>query len=181
MTRNVLRIFNRQKTRSIDSRLLQNLTRALLEELAGVRSYEFAIHLVAAREMTRVNEGFLNHQGSTDVITFDNNEPQSGYELMGELFICIDDAIAQAKQFGATCESELLRYVVHGLLHLRGYDDLKPDLRRVMKRQENRLLKRVLERFPPGALIRQSPKNLSANKPASNKIRRSHDRLKSVR
>ena len=47
----------------------------------------------------------------------------------------------QAGEFGTAWPEELARYVIHGLLHLHGYDDLEPAKRRVMKREENRLVK----------------------------------------
>ena len=49
-------------------------------------------------------------------------------------FICVDDAVAQAKEFETDWWSEMVRYLIHGVLHLLGYDDLQPDLRRAMKR-----------------------------------------------
>jgi len=144
-------IANRQRTKRINARLLKQIVDALLAELA-VTEAELGINLVAAREMTLVNETFLNHTGSTDVITFDHTEKRrakgrKSKELHGELFICIDDAIAQAKEFKTNWQSEIVRYVVHGVLHLLGYDDLKPQLRRRMKREENRLVRELSARF----------------------------------
>ena len=55
--------------------------------------------------------------------------------------------MAQAKEFKSSWQSELVRYVVHGVLHLLGYDDLKPELRRKMKREENRLVRLLAKRF----------------------------------
>ena len=60
----------------------------------------------------------------------------------------MDDAISQARQFGTTWTSELVRYVIHGVLHLLGHDDVRPVTRRKMKREENRLLKEIARRFP---------------------------------
>jgi rRNA maturation RNase YbeY len=102
--------------------------------------------------MARVNWQFLQHEGSTDVITFDHGDSSSDIQhstshLHGELFICVDDAVAQAMEFRTTWQSEIVRYVVHGVLHLLGHDDLKPDLRRKMKREENRLVRRLSGRF----------------------------------
>ena len=92
--------------------------------------------------MTRLNETFLRHKGSTDVITFDYaDKPKS--PLYGEIFICIDDVMANARRFGVTPRNELLRCVVHGMLHLSGFDDIKPAARRRMKREENRLLRKL--------------------------------------
>jgi probable rRNA maturation factor len=100
--------------------------------------------------MARINQTFLQHEGSTDVITFDyaENPTSQGRTLHGEIFICIDDAIAQARQFRTSWQAELARYVIHGVLHLRGLDDIRAADRRKMKREENRLLKEVARRFP---------------------------------
>jgi len=66
----------------------------------------------------------------------------------GELFVCLDEAVGQCRRFRALWQSELVRYVVHGILHLRGYDDRQPAARRRMKREEERLLTQLAERFP---------------------------------
>ena len=157
-------IANRQRTKRINTRLLKQIVADLATELE-LTEPELGIALVGAKEMARVNWDFLQHEGSTDVITFDHQEnvaqasrlpPLSANKkrrrdaratLHGELFICVDDAVAQAKEYGTSWQSEAVRYVVHGVLHLLGYDDLKPALRREMKREENRLLSRLEKRF----------------------------------
>jgi probable rRNA maturation factor len=142
---------NRQRVKKINARLLKEVTGGLLAEL-NIEEVEFGINLVGAREMALVNETFLQHEGSTDVITFDHLEKrkaESGKRktIHGELFVCIDDAILQAREFGTTWQSEITRYIVHGVLHLLGYDDLKPQLRREMKRAENRLMRLLSQKF----------------------------------
>ena len=151
-------IANRQRVKTINTRLLGQIAAALLEEL-DVENAELGIALVGAKKMAEVNWQFLRHEGSTDVITFDyqNSEariqkPEAG--LHGELFICVDDAIAQAKQFGTGWQAEVVRYVVHGVLHLLGYDDLEPHLRQEMKRAENRLVRKLAQRFALAQLSR---------------------------
>jgi probable rRNA maturation factor len=154
-----LSIRNRQRTRAVDVRLLRRMAKALLGKLLQVEQVELGISLVAAPEMTRLNETFLRHAGSTDVITFDYNEPSTfnpkpSTTLHGEIFICVDEAIAQARRFRTTWQSEVMRYLVHGMLHLRGHDDAKPAARRKMKREENRLLRLLASRFAFGKLSR---------------------------
>jgi rRNA maturation RNase YbeY len=68
-------------------------------------------------------------------------------ELAGEIFISVSDARRQASEFKTRWEEEIVRYIVHGVLHLRGYDDLVSAKRRVMKREENRLVRRMKQRF----------------------------------
>jgi rRNA maturation RNase YbeY len=109
-----------------------------------------AIHLVGAREITRLNLQFLQHEGSTDIITFDHGS--SPCRLVGELFISVPDAVRHAAAFHTTWESELGRYILHGLLHLAGEDDLEPAARRRMKRRENALLRRLSAAMPPASL-----------------------------
>lgn len=138
-------IANRQRTRAINARQLQAITRGLLAELKI--EGELGINLVDAREMTRVNETFLQHEGSTDVITFDHAEGAGSPALHGELFVCVDEAILQARRFRTTWQSEVVRYVVHGVLHLLGHDDHRADRRRKMKREENRLVRRIGRKF----------------------------------
>jgi probable rRNA maturation factor len=144
-------IANRQRTKKINSRRLKEITEALLTELQ-ITDAELGINLVGAQEMTLVNETFLQHEGPTDVITFDHRNckvrsAKCEVEIHGELFICVDVAIRQAKEFESSWQAEIVRYVVHGVLHLLGHDDLKPHLRRKMKREENRLVRRLAKRF----------------------------------
>jgi probable rRNA maturation factor len=139
-------IANRQRTKQINTRLLKQIVADLAVEL-DLEGVELGIALVGAKEMARVNWDFLQHEGSTDVITFDHSEKPTQKSVHGELFICVDDAIVQAKEFGTNWQAEVVRYVVHGLLHLLGYDDLKPALRREMKREENRLVSHLEKSF----------------------------------
>jgi probable rRNA maturation factor len=144
-------IANRQRTKKINARLLKQIAGALLTELE-IKDVELGINLVGAREMTLVNENFLQHEGSTDVITFDHGNCELRIancesKVHGELFICVDDAVAQAKNFKTSWQSEIVRYIVHGILHLTGHDDLKPPLRRKMKREEDRLLNLLAKKF----------------------------------
>jgi probable rRNA maturation factor len=160
---------NRQHVRRADLRILRRIVQALLRETCPNRNFDLAIYIVAEPEMTRLNETFLHHQGSTDVITFDYAEPVSQASclfnsnarmrraagnryicdtlLHGEIFVCVDEAIIQARRFRMTWQSELVRYIVHGVLHLLGYDDLNSRVRRKMKESENALLRHLASQF----------------------------------
>jgi probable rRNA maturation factor len=167
-------IANRQRMRKFNLRLLKKIAGALLAELK-VENAELGINLVAAREMVLINETFLKHEGSTDVITFDYSERavqtsrlhkkslkreirrrDACATLCGEIFICLDEAISQSKKFKTRWQSEIVRYVVHGVLHLLGHGDLKPDLRRKMKLEENRLLRGLSRKFSLAQIGRRS-------------------------
>jgi rRNA maturation RNase YbeY len=157
-----LTIRNRQRTRGVNLRLLRRILIELLREMLESTSIELGITLVAAPEMARINWQFLQHEGATDVITFDHTEQQISRrksamikgEICGELFICVDEAVRQARQFRTTWEVELVRYLIHGVLHLCGYDDHEITARRRMKQEENRLLRMLRLRFDCRDLVR---------------------------
>jgi probable rRNA maturation factor len=182
-----LSVRNRQRVRRVNTPLLRRITLQLLDEQLRIDDFELAIHLVAASEMAEVNRNFLQHEGSTDVITFDHSKPVAAdvrrlsnqnrpaskrsepphvgcYGILnGEIYISLDDAVKQAREFRTTWQSELTRYIIHGLLHLCGHDDLKPGARRKMKREENRLLRKTTNRFVLAKLETQNPKRGTGN------------------
>lgn len=160
LPRRVLVVQNRQRTRRINTRLLRTLTCWVLHNQLKAADHELCFHLVGATEMAKLNWDFLQHEGSTDVITFDHSDlanlstGSSAGVFCGEIYISIDDAVAQARRFRTSWPSELARYVIHGLLHLAGHDDSKSLARRRMKRAENRLLRAAARAFPLNDLDR---------------------------
>ena len=153
MPRPSVAVSNRQSCQPVSRAAVQRWTQSVLQFLHC--DGDIGIHLVGVREMTRLNQQFLQHEGSTDIITFDHGSTVD--RLVGELFISIPDAVAQAASFRTTWESELGRYIIHGLLHLAGEDDLAPAARRRMKRREGILLRRVSAHMTPDALHRRRP------------------------
>jgi probable rRNA maturation factor len=158
-----LTLQNRQRTRLVETRHLRRICTILLKDLLAIKYAELGVTLVAAPEMARINEQFLHHKGSTDVITFDYSEipdprlktQDPRLKLHGELFVCLDEAVLQARRFRTTWQSELGRYIIHGTLHLLGHDDHHGLDRRAMKREENRLLQLINARFPLSRLARK--------------------------
>jgi probable rRNA maturation factor len=156
-------VCNRQKARRLHLPLARRLVRRALEESrpprgqSGARENlraggQLGVYFIHAPAMARLNEQFLGHAGSTDVITFNYQEGAPPGEWCGEIFVSVDDAVASAPRFRASWQLELARYVVHGMLHLRGYDDRRPAARREMKKEENRVLKALSRRFDWGKL-----------------------------
>jgi probable rRNA maturation factor len=138
---------DRQKLRRLDRPALRRQTRRVLDSLWPGGSWEICFHFVGPEEMARVNWDFLGHEGSTDVITFDLTADIPGVAVAGEVFICVDDAIRQARRFRTTWDREVVRYVIHALLHLHGMDDHTDAGYRAMKREERKFLK-MLESTP---------------------------------
>ena len=141
--------------RGVNLPLLRRIARRLAAELFPKRSHEIGVHYVSRKESAELNEKFLGHAGPTDVITFDYSNDEI---LHGEIVICVDEAIAQAREFGATPQMELVRYLVHGFLHLRGYDDRRAAKRLKMKRAEDQWVRWVAGQFPCDKVWSRKPR-----------------------
>lgn len=87
-------------------------------------------------ELAAMHETYLNDPSPTDVITFNLGEET----IEGEIYISIDMARKQATDFNVSVDEEVIRLIVHGLLHLAGFDDLEEDAKTEMKMYENRLV-----------------------------------------
>ena len=85
-------------------------------------------------EILRVNRQFLNHDYYTDVITFDNC---LGSLLRGDMYISLDTVRSNAEGLGVEYGRELLRVIIHGVLHLCGINDKGPGEREIMEQHEN--------------------------------------------
>ena len=81
-----------------------------------------------------VNQQYLQHDYFTDIITFDYCE---GDKLSGDLFISVDTVRENAIEYGTEFKDELNRVIVHGILHLIGYDDHEEEDIKVMRSKEN--------------------------------------------
>ncbi|HWF17871.1 MAG TPA: rRNA maturation RNase YbeY [Verrucomicrobiae bacterium] len=151
-----MNIQNIQRTKTINPGFLREIICALLNDLPGCEDYDLTVHLVGEKKMSELNETILRHAGSTDVITFDYSVAGPAPMFAGEIFVCMDEALTQARRFRTTWQSELVRYIVHGVLHLQGYDDLQPIARRRMKRKENRLVGELSREFDLRKLHRKT-------------------------
>ena len=85
-----------------------------------------------------VNRQFLNHDYYTDIITFDNT---TGRLIRGDMFISLDTVATNADSVEATYYEELMRVIIHGVLHLCGINDKGPGEREIMEAHENEALK----------------------------------------
>ena len=108
----------------------------------GCPEGELSIAFMTDRALANLHDDFLQDPTTTDVITF---EGQVEWGVAGEICVSADTAAAYAKKHKRKFSEELTLYVVHGWLHLAGYDDLKPALKRVMRRAEARALKLLRE------------------------------------
>jgi len=122
----------------VDSALIERLVRDVLK-IEEVVSASISLAIVDNATIHEINRRHLGHDWPTDVITF----PLSSEEdetLIGEIVVSAEMARDSAAEFGHDPWAELALYVVHGLLHLQGYDDLTEETVREMRRREGEVL-----------------------------------------
>ncbi len=135
MVRNLYVYFETKTT--INGRLVHKVVAELKKEL-GLKISSLQINFVNEENIIKLNKTHLNHNYSTDVITLDYSG--NAKIIDGEIFVSIDDAAYNARKFKVTLKDELLRLIVHGILHLTGYDDTTSKQKSIMKQKEEYLL-----------------------------------------
>jgi len=125
-------------TLRLDEAALQHLVRCVLHAEARSVAY-LGIVLADHATVLDLNRIYLAHDYLTDVLAFSLAD-DPGAAIDGEVYVDLDTAAERHEDFGVSFEDEARRYVVHGLLHLLGYDDATPAQRQAMRRLEDRYL-----------------------------------------
>jgi probable rRNA maturation factor len=155
-----LDISARQAHVRVDTAYVRKVTRTVLaaERIAAA---QISVALADDATVRRVNRDFLGHDYDTDVLSFLfessavtlGRQPKrrgvsdqiaqprgAGRRIDGEVLVSAEMAVQMAARFGWSARDELTLYLVHGLLHLCGYDDLSPAERRLMRQRERAIL-----------------------------------------
>lgn len=101
-----------------------------------------SVVLVDDDYLLEVNRKFLGHDYRTDVVTFDLGD---GGLIEGEIYVSIDRARVQARRYGVTPEREILRLIVHGILHLTGWEDKTRSEKLRMRKRENTFIEQFFD------------------------------------
>ena len=129
---------------------------ARLAHLAEAPEWALDVTFTNDRSMKKYNAELVGHAGSTDVITFAYLEGADGVfpgEVGVELIINPDAAAREGERRGTGYSRELALYLVHGLLHAAGEDDLEPGARRRMRRREREVMTALEKRFDFAAVF----------------------------
>ena len=124
----------------VNPRLLKTLALRALDLAGADANYSLSVVLVNDREITKLNAQYHNAHGPTDVLSFDYG---NGH---GEVIISTERARVQARRFRTKPGHEVALYIVHGILHLHGYDDITPSDRKRMRAAERKLMKHITQR-----------------------------------
>jgi probable rRNA maturation factor len=126
------------RRKPISSRRVRDVVIATLKA-ERVRDALISVAFVGSDAMARLNKNFLSHDGPTDVISFGLARSGKGQPVIGDIYICPRVAERNAKSLRVTLKEELTRLIIHGMLHILGYDHPEGDGRAkstMWKRQE---------------------------------------------
>ncbi len=120
-----------------------------MESESALQNPETSILLLDDCRIAELNETYLHRQGPTDVISFpqyDGSVPPGLPQLLGDVVISVETAVRQAPRHGNTAGEEIVVLLIHGVLHLLGYDhEQSPEQERIMRRREKELFSRALQ------------------------------------
>lgn len=128
----------------IDHDSVSSLIGELLSFL-NVNTDEISICFVEESEICTLHKTYFNDPSPTDCITFpidfaNHDDLNPGYHCLGEIIICPKTAMIQCETYGTDAYTELTLYLIHGILHLLGYNDIEEEERREMKKAEAKCL-----------------------------------------
>ena len=106
------------------------------------------------QRIRRLNKQFRGQDRPTDVLAFSMGKALNcrlGPEILGDVVICPEVAKGYAKIYQTSTEAEICMYLIHGVLHLLGYQDSKPNLRTLMEKEQVRILRKISKAQTYGA------------------------------
>jgi probable rRNA maturation factor len=138
----------------IDEEWVRNRAREVIEAESITPPYEMSLVFTDSETVQRLNRDYRGVDESTDVLAFymlpqhgadaDFVSPPDDITHLGEVIISYPKAVEQAKEQGHSTEQELTLLIIHGILHLLGYDHEKPEEEAKMKTREKELLERAI-------------------------------------
>ena len=144
-----IEIQNSQTQLAIDESQLESAISFLLQSEQVTRA-EISLAIVDNPTIRQLNQQYLAHDYDTDVLSFlldcdtalDSTKTEfrgAGKQIEGEVIVSAEMAVAMSAEYDWSAEQELLLYVIHGLLHLCGYDDLTEEELRIMRQREQQI------------------------------------------
>jgi probable rRNA maturation factor len=130
---------NRQKKR-INLKEIETIASRILR-LLGKEEMELSISFVNDTSIRQLNRKYFASYRSTDVIAF----PMKDENLLGDVVISVDRALTQAREYSQPFKKELIRLIIHGILHLTGFTDTETSERMRMEKRQETILSLVYE------------------------------------
>lgn len=138
----IIHVSNRQKSLKFLSKHVKPIVKHVIQE-EGQHCQEVSIYFVDTEEICRLHDEFFNDPSTTDCISFPMDGEEEEYRVLGEVFVCPETALQYAQSNKLDPYEETTLYLIHGLLHLMGYDDIEEEDIQRMRTAEAHHLSRL--------------------------------------
>jgi rRNA maturation RNase YbeY len=129
-----------EKKIKVNKKLVHKIIGQLKNEL-DFKILSLIVNFVSSETILEINKKYLTHNYTTDIITF--NYSNNNILLEGEVFISVSDVFENSEKYKCSFQNEILRVIIHGVLHLLGYNDIERSDKIKMKKLENNLVKHL--------------------------------------
>ena len=119
---------------------LKKISLKVLKALGAPKDSELSVTFIHDKQMRELNREYRNIDRTTDVLSFPQGEGPGG-TLLGDIIISIETSLRNSRRYGTAHEEEIKKLLVHGILHLLGYDHKKKREREEMREKEREILK----------------------------------------
>lgn len=140
-----MNIFISDETERLDdhySKDIRFVIYELLKKLEMPETTEISVLFTDDKNMRELNRSFRNLDKTTDVLSFPQGFDENNH-ILGDILISLDSALRQAETYQVDTENEIERLLVHGILHLLGYDHMEKKERMIMREKENYLINHI--------------------------------------
>lgn len=139
----IVNIFNQQDKLAIDIKKVEEIVKHVLQ-WEGHCAQEVSISFIGKQEIAQLHLEYFDDPSPTDCISFPmDDETETTYRLLGDVFVCPEVAVEYAKSINGDPNAEVTLYIVHGLLHLIGYDDIEETDRALMREAEAKNIRQL--------------------------------------
>ena len=137
----LVEITNSQKLKKINLPKLENYLNRI-GNILDISSQKISLFFCDRNTIKKINKRFFGKSQSTDVISFPLKD-DFDVNYLGEIVVSVEEAVKTCNQFGLSWQKELLLYVIHGILHLLGYDDRTAKKRMKMEKKQQEVLEKL--------------------------------------
>lgn len=138
----MIKIVNLNKEYRITEPLLKKIIDDVLKNIKKSGDADLEFVFLDDKSIRRLNKKYKNSDRATDVLSFRLDREEFGNKkFLGDIFISINTVFENSRRFGTDPAKELVLYVIHGILHLYGYDDLAPKDSLRMRKKETQVLR----------------------------------------
>ena len=132
---------NLHRSYKLNEALVKELASEALRIIKKENKVELELIFLDGKSIKRFNKRYRREDRATDVLSFRIDRKEFGQKaFLGEIAISLDAALDNSKSFGTSFTDEAVLYIIHGILHLFGYDDENAEDGRRMAKEQNRIL-----------------------------------------